>query len=139
MKKILLLFVLVGITSCEPIDYYTSCGKKIVKGSSYYDHIEYDYFCAETLIGSWQCCYGMRVGNVDFKSMKFINSRRVDITMCDVGDIDYYTETFTYSYYGRTLKFTSNGRTISFQVTGYIFPELYLRDSYGNYTMRGYN
>jgi hypothetical protein len=51
---------------------------------------------------------------------------------------DWYTETWRYNYYGSTIKFARIGvnGSYSFKIDGYIYPELYLRDSFGSYTFR---
>lgn len=136
MKKIVwIILAVVCLVSCEKLDYDYGCCKKRPYGKNYYQETGYDYLSAEMLIGEWRCSYNMRVGNVDFKKIRFINSRKADITMCAAGDTDYFTETFTYSYTGYTLTFTKNGQTIQFKVDGYLHPELYIRDSFGRYTL----
>jgi hypothetical protein len=60
---------------------------------------------------------------------------KADITMAKQHDTEWYTETYSYAYYGNTLRFFRSGSNISLTIEGYLFPELYLRDSFGHYTM----
>lgn len=139
MKKyILLLVAAILYVSCEcQFCGHTRC---ICGDNNQTARLTYnnDYFCADKLLGTWQMDYGCIVGNIELKQIKFFDGRYCDITMVQRYDTDWYTETWTYSYYGNTIKFARNdGRTMfSFNVKGYIFPELYLRDSFGTYTWR---
>lgn len=137
MKKLLLLLVTICFVACE----CPYCGEKTCRCGNhdrYGVHYDYDYFCADKLLGEWQVTYGCQVGNIELKDIKFFDGWRCDITMAQVRSTDWYTETWTYTYYGNTIKFARNdGRTvISFKVSGYIYPELYLEDSFGTYTWR---
>lgn len=137
MKKLLLLLATICFISCE----CPYCGEKNCRcgdDGPYGIHYDYDYFCAEKLLGEWQATYGCQVGNLELKDIKFFDGWRCDITMTQVRNTDWYTETWTYTYYGNTIKFARNdGRTaFSFKVSGYIYPELYLEDSFGTYTWR---
>ena len=56
-----------------------------------------------------------------------------DIIFEKLGGSDYYAETFKWRYDGNYISFS--GKTnYQFQITGYLYPELYLRDSRGKYT-----
>ena len=94
-----------------------------------------DVFYADVLLGTWQCYYPMIISGVEFKQIKFMSGDKADITMAQQHDTEWYTETYNYSYYGNTLRFSRSGRNISLTIEGYLFPELYLRDSFGHYTM----
>ena len=94
-----------------------------------------DAFYAEKLLGTWQCYYPMIIGGVEFKQIKFMDGGKADITMAKQHDTEWYTETYNYAYYGNTLRFSRSGSNISLTIEGYLFPELYLRDSFGRYTM----
>lgn len=94
-----------------------------------------DVFYADKLLGTWQCYYPMIIGGVEFKEIKFLSNGKADITMAKQRDTDWYTETYDYSYYGSTLRLSRNGSNISLHIDGYLFPELYLSDSFGSYTM----
>ena len=94
-----------------------------------------DVFHADVLLGIWQCYYPMIIGGVEFKQIKFMSGGRADITMAKQYDTEWYTETFNYTYYGNTLRFSRSGSNISLTIEGYLFPELYLRDSFGHYTL----
>ena len=93
-----------------------------------------DHLTADMLPGLWQCYYPMYVGNVEFKEIRMFSTHKADIIMEDVGGSDYYAETFKWRFDGNYLSFTKGNTTYQFQVTGFIFPEIYLRDSHGNYT-----
>ena len=94
-----------------------------------------DVFYAEKLLGTWQCYYPMIIGGVEFKQIKFMDGGKADITMAKQYDTEWFTETYSYAYYGNTLRFSRSGNNISLTIEGYLFPELYLRDSFGRYTM----
>ena len=94
-----------------------------------------DVFYADVLLGTWQCYYPMIISGVEFKQIKFMSGGKADITMAQQHDTKWYTETYNYSYYGNTLRFSRSGSNISLTIEGYLFPELYLRDSFGHYTM----
>ena len=94
-----------------------------------------DVFYADVLLGTWQCYYPMVIGGVEFKQIMFMSDGRADITMAKQNDTEWYTETYNYAYYGNTLRFSRNESNISLTIEGYLFPELYLRDSFGHYTL----
>ena len=94
-----------------------------------------DVFYADVLLGTWQCYYPMIISGVEFKQIKFMSGGKADITMAQQHDTEWYTETYNYSYYGNTLRFSRSESNISLTIEGYLFPELYLRDSFGHYTM----
>ena len=92
------------------------------------------HFTADKLPGLWQCYYPMIVGNVEFKEVHMFSNGKADIIMENLGGSAYYAETFKWRYDGNYLTFTQGNITYQFQVTGYLAPELYLRDSRGKYT-----
>ena len=94
-----------------------------------------DVFYAEKQLGTWQCYYPMVIGGVEFKEIKFLSNGKADITMAKQRDTEWYTETYDYAYYGSTLRLSRNSSNISLHIDGYLFPELYLSDSFGRYTM----
>ena len=94
-----------------------------------------DVFYADVLLGTWQCYYPMVIGGVEFKQIMFMSNGRADITMAKPNDTEWYTETYNYAYYGNTLRFSRNESNISLTIEAYLFPELYLRDSFGHYTL----
>ena len=94
-----------------------------------------DVFYADVLLGTWQCYYPMIIGGMEFKQIKFMSGGKADITMAKQYDTEWYTETYNYAYYGNTLRFSRNESNISLTIEGYLFPELYLRDSFGHYTL----
>ena len=100
----------------------------------YYRRTGYDRLTADRLPGLWQCYYPMYVGNVEFKEVRMFTNGKADIIMEKVGGSDYYSETFRWRYDGKYLSFTKGNTTYQFQITGYLSPELYLRDSYVKYT-----
>jgi hypothetical protein len=67
--------------------------------------------------------------------ISFINARKCDITFKAVGSVDSRVYTFEYLYDGNTLRFSRNNRTIIFTISGFIYPELYVSDSFGKYTI----
>ena len=141
MKKvILLLLAIVALVSCEkycPIcDRYgdCTCGNRD-GGYSYGVNYQGDYFCAEKLLGTWQCNYTTIVGNMTIKSIKFVSNRKCDITYSLGRNTEWYTDTFNYTFSSGYLRF-SGVANFSFCYRGYIFPELYLEDSNGRYTWR---
>jgi len=77
----------------------------------------------------------MIIGGVEFKEMRIFSDGNADIIMEKVGGSDYYTETFSWRYDGKFITFTRGNTTYQFQITGYLCPELYLRDSFGTYTL----
>ena len=93
-----------------------------------------DHFTTDKLPGLWQCYYPMIVGNVEFKEVRMFSNGKADIIMENLGGSAYYAETFKWRYDGNYLTFTQGNITNQFQVTGYLAPELYLRDSRGKYT-----
>ena len=142
MKKFILLITLfIGIVSCEVECMYCGgygcdlCRPRHVEQET---HLRYgqDYFCAEKLLGTWQMDYGCIVDGYELKEIKFFDSNTCDIIMAKVRNVDWYTYTFHYSYYGDNIRFTRGGTTIIFKIDGYLFPELYLRDSFKKYTWR---
>ena len=125
MRKLFLL-LLVVLASCECPFAEPETGHYLQKSN--------DHLTADMLTGNWLCYYPMYVGTVEFKSIKIYTDGMADIIMENRGDTDYYTVTFNYTFTGKYITF-SKGRTIyQFQITGFIYPELYLRDSFGTYT-----
>ncbi len=94
-----------------------------------------DVFHADVLLGTWQCYYPMIIGGMEFKQIKFMSGGKADITMAKQHNTEWFTETYNYAYYGNTLRFSKSGSNISLTIEGYLFPELYLRDSFGRYTI----
>jgi len=139
MKKFIFILFAIVIASCEcpyaewDDDGYHESGGKQAK-------VTYngDYFCADKLLGTWQMDYGCIVGNIELKEIKFLDGWYCDITMARMRTTDWFTETWAYTYYGNAIKFARNdGRTaFSFTIKNYIWPELYLEDSFGRYTWR---
>lgn len=107
------------------------------KGNSPYyrtDGSSGNHVTADMLPGLWQCYYPMYVGNVEFKEIRIFSNGKADIIMEDVGGSAYYAETYKWRFDGRYISFTRGNTTYQFQITGCIFPELFLRDSRGKYT-----
>lgn len=94
-----------------------------------------DVFYADVLPGTWQCSYNMTIGGMEFQQIKFMSDGKADITMAKQHDTEWYTETYNYAYHGNTLRFSRTGSNISLTIEGFLFPELYLRDSFGHYTL----
>jgi hypothetical protein len=127
LKLLLLLFVLIW-ASCE-------CPYQDELERAHQQKATVDEFRADVLLGTWQCYYPMIIGGMEFKQIKFMSGGKADITMAKQYDTEWYTETYNYAYYGNTLRFSRSGSNISLTIEGYLFPELYLRDSFGRYTM----
>ena len=94
-----------------------------------------DVFYADKLIGTWQCDYQMVIAGYEFKQIVFLSNGKADITMAKEHDTAWFTETYSYAYYGSTLRFSKGRNNISLNIEGYLFPELYVRDSFGHYTL----
>ena len=77
----------------------------------------------------------MVIGGVEYKEIVFMKNGKADITMAKQRDTDWYTETYDYAYYGKTLRFSKERNNISLNIDGFLFPELYLSDSFGHYTI----
>ena len=128
MRKLLLLLTVV-LASCE-----CPFAELQESESDYYRRTGYDLLTAQKLVGVWQCYHPMFVGNTEFKSVRIFDDGVADITIEDKGDPDYYTLSFKYAYTGKYITF-SRGRTVyQFRIKGYLYPELYLEDSFGTYT-----
>ena len=124
MKKILPLLLALMLVGCDcTYDW----------NSPYYRNKE-DHLTADKLTGLWQCYYPMIVGNVEFKEVRIFSNGKADIIMENKGGSAYYAETFKWRFDGNYLSFTQGNTTYQFQVTGYLWPEIYLRDSRGKYT-----
>ena len=138
MKKVFCLIVVVlTLVSCEK--YCPHCGEY---GHSYcnntnnsYRSSNNDYFCARTLLGIWQMDYN-RTNGIELKQIEFFDGHRCDVTYQVGYDPDWLTDTFTYTYTGGYVKLNKDRTTLSFKVRGFLFPELYLQDSFGYYTWR---
>ena len=94
-----------------------------------------DVFYADMLLGTWQCSYNMTIAGMEFKQIKFMTNGKADITMAEEHQTDWYTITYDYAYYGNTLRFSKDRSNISLTIKGFLFPELYLYDSFGSYTI----
>ena len=131
MKKILSLLLALMLVGCD-CPYLD--GKYGESDHDYYVRTGYDRLTADLLPGLWQCYYPMIVGNVEFKEVRMFSNGKADIIMENKGGSAYYAETFKWRYDGNYLSFTQGNTTYQFQVTGYLWPEIYLRDSRGKYT-----
>ena len=135
-KFIFLILIACLMTSCERIcpycGEYGHCRCYIVKKPNY----QYDYFCSDKLIGNWQCSYNMTIGTRTLKSIKFFDGRKCDILYSERQEVDWFSETYIYSYDGKYIRFSRNGMTFQLHVCGYLYPELYVEDSFGKYVLR---
>ena len=121
LLSVVLLALLCASCECPFLD---DLKKQQPKVSSFY---------ADKLPGVWQCYYPMYVGNVEFKEVFIYSDGKADIIMEDVGGSAYYAKTFSWRYDSNYLTFTRGNTVYQFQITGWICPELSLRDSFGNY------
>lgn len=90
----------------------------------------------EKLIGTWQCSYDTRVGTTNLKQIRFINYTQCEIIECEVYDTEWRTLPYAWTTYGGYIKFSGNNKNFSFKIEDYIWPELYIRDSFGIYSLR---
>ena len=130
LSKLLLLLIALILASCE-----ITCPDELNRAQRRNTSTKGDVLYADMLLGTWQCYYPMIIGGMEFKQIKFKSGGKADITMAKQYDTEWYTETYNYAYYGNTLRFSKNGSNISLTIEGYLFPELYLRDSFGRYTL----
>ena len=139
MKKVILMLItIVTITSCDCC-YCPVCGEWDNDCTCNRNYVNYkggDCFCAETLLGTWQCDYNTVIGHKTIKEIKFSNNSLCYITYSKGRDPGWFTGTYTYSYVGGYIKLTMDGSTYALKIDRFIFPELYLRDSFGEYTWR---
>lgn len=139
MKKFLFFItIIIALVSCDKYCPYCGnygncdhCGKN--NATLTYKR---DYFCAETLLGTWQMDYNTRVSGIEFKQIKFFDNRKCDITYSEGYDPTWYTDTYTYTYSSGFIRFDKGRSSFTFKVKGFIYPELYLQDSFGTYTWR---
>ena len=128
--KLFFLWAALMMTGCD-CPYLQ--GKYDETDAQYYRRTGYDRLTASKLPGLWQCYYPMIVGNVELKEVRIFSNGMADIIFEKLGGSDYYAETFKWRYDGNYISFS--GKTnYQFQITGYLYPELYLRDSRGKYT-----
>lgn len=137
MKKFICLITLsIFLVSCDCPYWYFDDEPNCDEYTSSSIHYSSDVFYADILLGTWQCEYGFIVGEYEFKQIKFLDGNIADITIAKQYDTDWFTYTYSYSYYGNQIRFTRNGRTIQFNMKDYIFPQLFLQDSFGVYTIK---
>ena len=110
LYKLLFITAALTLVGCECPYLEETYGES---NYEYYRRTGYDRLTADRLPGLWQCYYPMYVGNVEFKEVRIFSNGKADIIMEDV---------------------TKGNTTYQFQITGYLSPELYLRDSFGKYT-----
>ena len=133
MRNIIIFFITALLSiSCEYCPYRDG----IIEEDNYGVRYKGDYFCAETLLGTWQCTYPSSVGSIELKQIIFLDGRKCDVTYSEGRDVDWHTETFDYSYHSSTLRFSNYYHSFYYKVDGYIWPELYVKDSSGRHTWR---
>ncbi len=130
LSKLLFALIALILVSCE-----CPFKEELERAHQRKTSVAGDVFHADVLLGIWQCYYPMIIGGVEFKQIKFMSDGKADITMANKNDTEWYTETYNYAYYGNTLCFSKSGSNISLTIEGYLYPELYLRDSFGHYTL----
>lgn len=126
IHSVLFIAALLLLTACE-------CPYLEEQNSPYYKN-KGNHLTADLLPGLWQCYYPMIVGNVEFKEVRMFSNGKADIIMEKLGGSAYYAETFKWRFDGNYLSFTQGNTIYQFQITGWLSPELYLRDSRGKYT-----
>lgn len=92
-------------------------------------------FSAEKLLGTWQCYYPMIIDGLEYKQIRFMPNGKAEVIVAIPREIDRYALNYKYSYSDNKLKLSYNDINVTLTVTGYLWPELYLRDSNGQYTM----
>lgn len=126
IHSVLFIAALFLLTACE-------CPYLEEQNNPYYKN-KGNHLTADLLPGLWQCYYPLIVGNVEFKEVRMFSNGKADIIMEKLGGSAYYAETFKWRFDGNYLSFTQGNTTYQFQITGWLSPELYLRDSRGKYT-----
>lgn len=142
MKKILFIItIIVAFVSCDEYcpycennGYCDYCGqdRRVLRYAN-------DYFCAETLLGTWQMDYSpnyLRGMGIELKEIVFFDGHKCDITYSEGDYPTWYTDTYEYTYASGYVRFNRGRSSFTFKVKGFTFPELYLQDSFGNYTWR---
>jgi hypothetical protein len=77
-----------------------------------------------------------RVNGIELKQIEFFDGHKCDVTYQVGYDPDWLTDTFTYTYTSGYVKLNKGRTSFAFKVRGFLWPELYLQDSFGNYTWR---
>ena len=134
LTSILISLLIASLSSCERV-----CDEEYIHQKPiYYSNSGYkgDVFYAEKLLGYWQCDYDLVIGGIELKEMKFVDYKHVDIIMCKEHSTDRWSETFEYRYKGNCITFTNSRWTFYLDIVGYLYPELYVQDSFGRYTIR---
>lgn len=93
-----------------------------------------DKFRAETLIGNWTCL--TTVGAMEIKSITFFDDHKCDVTYSQVRGVDWFTDTYSYTYTSGYIRLSRGRTSIQFKVSGFLFPELYVSDSFGTYAWK---
>lgn len=133
MKKhlITLMMLILALASCEdyPEDYCPHATQSSRTNGQ-------QVLTVKKLIGTWQCSYDMRVGTTELKQIRFINETECEIIESELYSTDWTTYSYAWTAYGGYIKFARNSKSFSFKIDDYIWPEVYLRDSFGRYTIK---
>lgn len=148
MKKVILLAVgLIVLLSCD-CPYEEFGEDRYERG--YYSinrNQKNDAFYADMLLGGWQCDYPMIISGMgellgeqsnkkyELKWMQFVSYNKCDITIQEVGNVERRVYTFSYLYDGNTIRLSRNNRTVILTIRGFVYPTLYLIDTFGRYTI----
>ena len=148
VKKIFFLLALnIFLSSCQyPYDDF-NCRKYDCNYDWYNGYHDDGFLHESVLLGTWECYYPMIITGLgeiigtqpniryEMKQMKF-GVNYCDILISEIGSVERKMYTFNYLYDGSTLRFSRNNRTIIFKIDGYIYPELFISDSFGKYTIK---
>jgi len=135
MKKDLLLAIVSILTITTTFDS-CECPFKDWKETQYVDEdsgIDYngEFLSANMILGTWGTIGCNPVG-YEFKQIRFSRNGECDVVLSFPGSNDWQTETWTY-YYTRstfTLDRGDNRTIFRFKVKKYIYPELWVQDSF---------
>ena len=136
MKYIIVLVLSFIICSCDV--YCPYCGAYECHSCHHYKSNDNgDIFTANKLIGTWQVEYGCFIGSFEIKEIKFVDNSYCEMILEDINTLEYNVYPFKYAYDWKYINFSNGkGMNISFKIDGYLFPELYVRDSFGKYVWK---
>jgi len=140
MRKLLsILLISVLLFSCERLEYEEECCPKLKRNIPEHDGIRYasDAFHADVLIGHWRCD-DINIGatGLVIYEITFSEDGKCDIVQGAL--YDSFTSTMTYKYRlnGRNISFMNSQFKFEFRIENYIWPSLFLSDSFGKYEIR---
>lgn len=139
-KFLSILLVAVMFLSCERLEYEEECCPKAKRSFPEYNsgiHYAGDVFHEDVLFGHWRCD-DINIGGTGLViyEITFSNDGKCDIVQG--GLYDPFTSTMTYKYRvnGRNISFMNNQFNFGFTIGKYIWPSLFISDSFGTYEIR---